>query len=56
MEAVYELIRTHQLKFDDRRPKNGAFWILHNDADVTLNAKLLRLRFRYKAQRGWWKE
>ena len=56
MEAVYEVIRTHHLKFDDRRPKKGAFWILHSDADLTVNAKLLRLGFRYKARQGWWKE
>jgi hypothetical protein len=43
-------------KFDDRRPKKGAFWILHDDSDLTVNAKLLRLGFRYKARQGWWKE
>ncbi|MEF8751519.1 MAG: EH signature domain-containing protein [Candidatus Accumulibacter necessarius] len=56
MEAVYEVIRAHHLKVDDRRPKKGAFWILHNDADLTVNAQLLRLGFRYKARQGWWKE
>jgi hypothetical protein len=56
MEAVYEVIREHQLKVDDRRPKKGAFWILQSDADLTVNAKLLKLGFRYKARQGWWKE
>lgn len=56
MEAVYEVIRTHQLKVDDRRPKKGAFWILHDNSDVMLNEKLWKLGFKFKARQGWWKE
>ncbi len=56
MVAVNEVIYAHHLKFDDRRSKNGAFWILHDDSNPTVNAKLQRLGFRYKAPRGWWKE
>ncbi|MER2517693.1 MAG: EH signature domain-containing protein [Candidatus Accumulibacter phosphatis] len=56
MVAVNEVIYAHNLKFDDRRSKNGAFWILHDDSNPTVNAKLQRLGFRYKAPRGWWKE
>jgi len=54
--AVTELIRTYRLDFRDSRLTSGGFWILHDDSDVMLNEKLLRLGFQYRARRGWWKE
>lgn len=56
MTKVLDVIHAHKLRYDDKRSKNGAFWILTGDEDLGVNAKLLKLGFKYKARKGWWRE
>lgn len=55
-EKVLDIIHAHNLRYEDKRNKNGAFWILTNDEDLAVNAKLLKLGFKYKSHKGWWRE
>lgn len=56
IRKVMEVISTHNLGYEDNRAKKGAFWILTNDEDLAVNAKLLALGFKYKMRKGWWRE
>ena len=52
---VLDVIHAHNLRHEDNRTRGGAFWILTGDDDLSVNAKLLKLGFKYKPRKGWWR-
>lgn len=56
LNALAQLIDEKGLKYQDKRNKEGAIWILTDDLDLIVNMKLMLLGFRYKERRGWWRE
>ncbi len=47
---------THNLRIEDHRSKGGAYWVLAGNDDANLTRELRGWGFRYRAERGWWRE
>lgn len=50
------LLRTYQIKGEDKRPQGGALWVYADDFNSVFNAQISALGFDYRAPRGWFKE
>ncbi len=46
----------HNLRTEDRRPRGGAYWVLAGNEDESLARELSSWGFRYRAEKGWWRE
>lgn len=44
------------VRINDLRQKGGAIWVLAQDGNTDLNEELIRLGFKYKSPKGWWRE
>lgn len=53
---VMDVIYANNLGYEDKRAKDGAFWILTGNDNLAVNAQLLKLGFTYKTHKGWWRE
>lgn len=51
-----DLARKNNIEIRDNRPKNGALWVYTDNSDPAIVKKLISLGFKYKANKGWWKE
>jgi hypothetical protein len=46
----------HRYPVQDNRQKGGAYWVFVENGDFEFARKLRDLGFRYKPEKGWWKE
>ena len=49
-------VETHSLLTEDNRRQGGAYWVLAGNGDPNVTKKLRTLGFRYRKEKGWWKE
>lgn len=50
------LLRTHEIKGEDKRPQGGALWVYADDSHAPFNTKVKNMGFRYRSPKGWFKE
>ncbi len=53
---VERLAQKHNLRTEDRRPRGGAYWVLAGNDDENLARELRGSGFRYRTEKGWWRE
>ena len=46
----------HKLRVEDNRRKGGAYWVLAGNWDPKITKELRDWGFRFKPEKGWWKE
>lgn len=56
IKQVFDLIKQFNLEYEDKRSKDGAFWIRTGNKSFFLNDRLSKMGFRYTANKGWWRE
>jgi hypothetical protein len=50
------LLRSYQIKGEDKRPQGGALWVYADDSHAAFNSKVKGMGFKYRSPRGWFKE
>jgi hypothetical protein len=53
---VERLIEKHNLRTEDNRTRGGAYWVLAGNRDPNITRELRSWGFRYREEKGWWKE
>jgi hypothetical protein len=53
---VERLAQKYNLRTEDRRPRGGAYWVLAGNEDENLTRELRGWGFRYRTEKGWWRE
>lgn len=56
-ETVFlDFASRHRLSLEDNRPKGGMLWVRLDDRNLALTRPLRDWGFKYKPDKGWWKE
>jgi hypothetical protein len=53
---VERLAQKYNLRTEDRRSRGGAYWVLSGNEDENLTRELRGWGFRYRTEKGWWRE
>ena len=53
---VEKHVAKHKLRVEDNRRKGGAYWVLAGNWDPKITNELRDWGFRFKPEKGWWKE
>lgn len=54
--ALARFCAERRLTIRDFTPKKGNLWVMTDDADESVNRQLSAWGFRYKPNKGWWRE